>query len=213
MRTSTRTRYAIGSSRNAPHRRAQIRPLCRQRVDTTNDKARHSHGREPLRSPTSIRNGFGTDEVHALRAGTEGLKPASSTSESCPVRGSRLGGFAADSPLEQRRFELMVPPRTPEFRGRQGGTPPRGGCCQRISAISVVLSRPTRMVATSSRVRKSGRACSACASEATVPPSVGTVAANFQGRCDALEMRTFGAATAIYLWVGRRARSDRSLTR
>jgi hypothetical protein len=26
--------------------------------------------------------------------------------------------FASDSPLEQRRFELMVPPRTPAFRGR-----------------------------------------------------------------------------------------------
>jgi hypothetical protein len=27
-------------------------------------------------------------------------------------------GFALDSLLEQRRFELMVPPRTPAFRGR-----------------------------------------------------------------------------------------------
>jgi hypothetical protein len=29
--------------------------------------------------------------------------------------------FAPDSPLEQRRFELMVPPRTPAFRGRHMG--------------------------------------------------------------------------------------------
>ena len=27
--------------------------------------------------------------------------------------------FAQDSPLEQRRFELMVPPRTPAFRARR----------------------------------------------------------------------------------------------
>jgi hypothetical protein len=38
-------------------------------------------------------------------------------------RGGRLNWaqFAADSPLEQRRFELMVPPRTPAFRGRHMG--------------------------------------------------------------------------------------------
>jgi hypothetical protein len=32
-----------------------------------------------------------------------------------------LPWFAADSPLEQRRFELMVPSRTPAFRGRHMG--------------------------------------------------------------------------------------------
>jgi NAD(P)-dependent dehydrogenase (short-subunit alcohol dehydrogenase family) len=69
---------------------------------------------------------FGRVDILINNAAIRPHKPFTETTDADwelvrSVPSSVAARFVADSPVEQRRFELMVPPRTPAFRGRHMG--------------------------------------------------------------------------------------------